>query len=251
MARFLLLPGAGSDSWYWHAVVPLLEAAGHAVSAPDLPTSDPAAGFPEYLDAALATVPGRGRSAGGLVVVGQSMGAFTAVMAAERLGADVLVLVCPMIPAPGETGGEWWANTGQEQAQRACALEEGRDPDAEFDPVELFLHDVPAAVREQSVAHVRDQSDAPFATAWLGPWWPQAATKVIAGRFDRLFPLPFMRRVSRERLGIEPDIIDTGHLPALARPEELAARLLQYTAEAGLEPSESSVRSAVPAERAE
>jgi pimeloyl-ACP methyl ester carboxylesterase len=45
---------------------------------------------------------------------------------------------------------------------------------------------------------------------------------VLAGRLDRLFPLPFMRRLARERLGVEPDVIDTGHLPALARPDELA-----------------------------
>jgi hypothetical protein len=48
---------------------------------------------------------------------------------------------------------------------------------------------------------------------------------VIAGRNDRLFPLEFMRRLSRERLGVEPDEIDTGHLPALAGPDELAELL--------------------------
>jgi hypothetical protein len=29
MATFVLLPGAGSDSWYWHLVTPRLEALGH------------------------------------------------------------------------------------------------------------------------------------------------------------------------------------------------------------------------------
>ncbi|MFZ2176346.1 MAG: alpha/beta hydrolase, partial [Rhodococcus sp. (in: high G+C Gram-positive bacteria)] len=37
-----------------------------------------------------------------------------------------------------------------------------------------------------------------------------------------LFPLDFMQRLVKDRLGIEPDVIDAGHLMALARPEELA-----------------------------
>ena len=37
-----------------------------------------------------------------------------------------------------------------------------------------------------------------------------------------------MRRVVRERLGITPDEMDGGHLPALSRPKELAERLEAY-----------------------
>ena len=37
-----------------------------------------------------------------------------------------------------------------------------------------------------------------------------------------------MRRVVRERLGIVPDEMDGGHLPALARPRELVERLEAY-----------------------
>jgi hypothetical protein len=47
---------------------------------------------------------------------------------------------------------------------------------------------------------------------------------VIACRHDRLFPLDFMRRLARERLGVEVDVIDSGHLPALSRPRELAGK---------------------------
>jgi hypothetical protein len=40
-----------------------------------------------------------------------------------------------------------------------------------------------------------------------------------------------MRRVVRERLGIVPDEMDSGHLPALSRPKELVDRLEAYRAE--------------------
>jgi pimeloyl-ACP methyl ester carboxylesterase len=51
---------------------------------------------------------------------------------------------------------------------------------------------------------------------------------VLAGRHDRLFPLDFMRRLARDRLGVTADVIDSGHLPALSRPKELAERLAHY-----------------------
>jgi hypothetical protein len=50
-------------------------------------------------------------------------------------------------------------------------------------------------------------------------------------RDDRFFPADFQRRVVRERLGIVPDEMDGGHLPALSRPHELAQRLLRYLGE--------------------
>jgi hypothetical protein len=40
-----------------------------------------------------------------------------------------------------------------------------------------------------------------------------------------------MRGVVRERLGIEPNEIESGHCPALSRPGELAERLEAYREE--------------------
>jgi pimeloyl-ACP methyl ester carboxylesterase len=56
MATFVLIPGAGSDSWYWHLVVPRLEAAGHGVVAVDVPCDDETATFADYADAVVAAV---------------------------------------------------------------------------------------------------------------------------------------------------------------------------------------------------
>lgn len=43
-----------------------------------------------------------------------------------------------------------------------------------------------------------------------------------------MFPLEFQRRVARERLGIEVDEIDGGHMVALSHPVPLAERLHAY-----------------------
>ena len=56
-------------------------------------------------------------------------------------------------------------------------------------------------------------------------------TRVIAGRDDRLFPLEFQRRVAKERLGLDVDAIDGGHMVALSHPAALADRLEAYRTE--------------------
>ena len=67
------------------------------------------------------------------------------------------------------------------------------------------------------------------------PWplsaWPDVPTRFLLCRKDRLFPATWLRRVVRDRLGITPDEIDSGHTPALSRPKELVDRLEAYRAD--------------------
>jgi pimeloyl-ACP methyl ester carboxylesterase len=228
MATFLLLHGAASDSWYWHRVAPYLRAGGHEVIAPDLPVEDQSAGLAEYVDTAAEAAGDRED----VVVVAQSLAGLIAPLLADRASVSLIVLVAAMTPAPNETGGEWWANTGQAEAARRHAIEEGRDPDADLDPVETFLHDVPADVAAESARHVRNQTERLFGDPWPLAQWPDVPTRFVLALDDRLFPADFQRRVVRERLGITPDEIDTGHLPALSKPKELADLLLQYVSDA-------------------
>jgi pimeloyl-ACP methyl ester carboxylesterase len=233
MSTFILVPGAGGDSWYWHLVVPRLRALGHAVATPDLPYGDESAGLVEHADAIVGSVDA---DAGPVILVAQSMGAFSAPLACARLDVELLVLVCPMIPAPGESAGAWWSSTGQTEAQRALDRSEGRDPDAPFDLETVFLHDVPEAVVQGLLARGEPpESERPFVEPWPLTAWPDVPTRVLVGGRDRLFPLGFARRLARERVGVEPDVIDAGHLAALARPHELADQLERYRAEAGAE----------------
>jgi pimeloyl-ACP methyl ester carboxylesterase len=224
-ATYVLLPGAGGDSWYWHLVAPRLRAEGHEVLTPDLPAGDDAAGLDAYADTVVNAIGDRS----GVIVVAQSMAAFTAPMLCDRVDVRMLILVAPMIPAPGESPGAWWSSTGQTTAWRKQEEADGRDPDAEFDVMTTFMHDVPSEVVAEAFARGEPrQSDTPFAERWPLDAWPNVPTTVIAGRHDRLFPLEFMRRLALERLGIAADVIDTGHLPALSRPDELAHRLEAY-----------------------
>ena len=227
MATYVLLHGAASDSWYWHLVAPELRAAGHDVVAVDLPVDDDSCGLAEYAQTAIDAIGERKD----LVLVAQSMGAFTAPLIASRVPVDLIVLIAGMVPAPGESAAEWWSNTGQPEAMREQSLRDGRELEGEFDPTEIFLHDLPAALADQSGAHVRDQSGTPFEEPWPLPSWPNVPTRFVLCREDRLFPAAFQRRVVRERLGLVPDEMESGHLPALSHPAELARRLLRYREE--------------------
>jgi pimeloyl-ACP methyl ester carboxylesterase len=93
---------------------------------------------------------------------------------------------------------------------------------------EVLTPDLPAAVAELFARGEPRQSDTPFAEPWPLERWPSVPTRVVACRHDRLFPLDFMRRLARERLGVQADVIDTGHLPALSRPKELGGTLDAY-----------------------
>ena len=152
----MLLHGAGSDSWYWHLAAPLLRERGHDVVTPDLPCDDDAAGIPDYAAAVIDAVGDRT----GVILVAQSMAAFTVPFVCERVTVDLVVLVAAMAPLAGESPGEWWDDTGQAEAKRALAEREDR-PDTD-DPVAMFLHDVPADVAAESANHVRMQSATPF-----------------------------------------------------------------------------------------
>ena len=221
-ATYVLVPGAGGDSYYGHLVAPVLRGAGHEVLTPDLPGADETAGLAAYADVIVDAAGDRER----IVLVAQSMGAFSAPIAATRLDVAELVLVAPMIPAPGETGGEWWRTSGQLEAARELALAEGRDPDAPFDVHELFFHDVSPDVLDALLARPEPaQSGRPFEEPFPLASWPEVPTRVIAGRRDRLLPLPLVQRLARERVGVEAEVVDSGHLPALAAPGELAAVL--------------------------
>ena len=213
MSTYGLIHGAGSDAWYWHLVEPRLRTRGHDVVAIDLPCDDDSAGFEEYADVVVEAVGERDD----VVVVAQSLGGFTAPLVCDRLDVRLIVLVAAMVPRPGESPGDWWSNTGHEFPEP-------------FDPEVVFTHDLTPELAAASFEHVRPQSGAPFERPYPFDCWPDVPTRFLLCRDDRFFPADFLRHVVRDRLGIEPDEMSGGHLPALAHPDELVEWLDSYRA---------------------
>jgi pimeloyl-ACP methyl ester carboxylesterase len=215
MATYALIHGGGDVGWYWHLVERELRARGHVSVAPDLPIEDATATLDDHAKVVLDAVAPLARR-GELVVVGHSAGGYVAPIVAKRAEADRLILVAGMIPKPGETAGEMFAATGW------------RMPHSD-DPSDLavFYHDVEPELAAEALARARPENGAD--EPWPLTAWPDVPTHFIVCTNDRFFDADWLRGVVRDRLGIEPDELASGHTPALSHPTELVDLMESYT----------------------
>lgn len=175
--------------------------------APDLPCDEESAGWDEHADAVLSAV----GDAQELRVVAHSLGGFTATLVCSRIRAESLTYVAGMVPEPGETLTQYFANTGA--------------PASPEDPIEAFLADLPREEAEAALAAARPQVARATAEPLPIEGRPDLPTRYLLCRDDRTFPPDWTRGMVRERLGIVPDEIDGAHCPFLSRPADLAAYL--------------------------
>ena len=221
MADFILVPGAGGMATpYWHHVSSDLQRSGHRAFPIDLPGSSPDAGLPEYS----ALVADAVQDSADTVVVAQSLGAFAAVMACSQAQARSLVLVNAMVPAPGETPGEWWEATGAIAARTVAARSRGYTD--EFELATYFLHVLNPEDAAAVLDDPGDEADIVFGQPCDVTTWPQIPTAAIVGSDDRLFPLEFQTQLLIDRVGVTPVVLPGGHLLALANPDGLTEALL-------------------------
>jgi hypothetical protein len=221
---FVLIPGAGAHPQIYESTIAELGLLGYDALAPPLPLDDSKAGPSDHAAAVLEAVPANQE----VVVVAQSLGAFAGPLVAAGMPRSKLILLAPMIPTPGETAAEWWVNT--RHAEAIAGLLERHGPMGSWGPdaiAEVFLHDVDPEIARASARYAGVPGEGMFSEPWPLRAWPDVSTRVLAPRADRLFPLRFQRRIARERLDLEIDELDGGHLPMLARPRELALRLLE------------------------
>jgi hypothetical protein len=162
------------------------------VVAPDLPCDDDSAGLKQYTDVVVNAI----GYFTDVIVVAQSLGGFTAPLVCARVRTELMVLVAAMVPAPGETGDDWWANTGYPKL------------DKPFDVKELFFHDVPPDVTAEAFRRgEKEQSGTPMKEPWPLKKWPNVPTRFLLCRQDR-----FSRRI-----------------PAPSGPNASASRRMRWT----------------------
>jgi len=216
MATYVLIHGAGDVAFYWHLVQAELRQRGHDVVVMDLPADDEAAGLLDYADAVVGAIGDRSD----LIVVAQSFAGYTAPIVCSRVPVDLMVLVAAMIPSPGESATEMFENTGYEQEEQDDSSD-----------IAVFCHDVDPELAEEALSKGRNQAEKPFEEPWPLEQWPDVPTRYVLCRNDRLFPPEWTRRIVKERLGITPDEIDSGHCAALSRPKELVDLLEAFRTE--------------------
>ena len=208
MATFALIHGGGGSSWDWHLVAPALREHGHDAIAVDLPCEDASAGWPKYSDTVVQAIGDHSD----LVVVGHSLGGFTAPLVTAHVPVQLVVLVAGMIPASGELFADWWKNAAYEES--------GYE--------DVFYHDVPPALAAEARRRERGEDSKALQEPWPLEAWPDTPTRYLLCRDDRMFPAPWARQHARERLRIDADEMDGGHYITLSRPRELAQRLAAY-----------------------
>jgi pimeloyl-ACP methyl ester carboxylesterase len=214
MATFALIHGGGSSAWDWHLVTPLLQAAGHSVAAVDLPIEDVDAGLDDYVGSVVEAVGTRKQ----VVVVGHSLGGFTAPLVCDAVGAAGLVYLTAMIPLPGETFSDWWKNTGHDTEQVSSSPE-------------VFFTGVPDELAREASEHERRQEGAWMSEPWPGRQQPHLPTRALLCLDDEFFPAAFMRRQVQERLGAEPVEIPGGHYAPIGNPGDVADALIDFADE--------------------
>ena len=205
----------------WSLVNRRLVEAGHEVIAVELPGDDETAGLSHYAELVVGVIGSRSE----VILVAGSLGGFTAPLVCERVPVRELVLVNAMIPDPGETPRDWWVHTGALDAQAEAARADGYGP---FDVETYFLHDVDPDLAAEGEQYQRLEADIAFESVCEFTAWPATVIRVLAGRDDRFFPVGLQRRVARDRLGVEADVLPGGHLLPLVQPQ-LVVEYLQQT----------------------
>lgn len=237
MARIVLVHGAFAGGWSWERVTGPLEAAGHSVSAPDLPGAGsdrtPVAGV--TLDAYAARI-GDVLADGDepAVLVGHSMGgvAITHAAARHRVHVRQLVYVGAFLPGEGDSlVGLTELPEGAGDMVQAAMVVTGEPPVAALSrdaAHTAFFHRCDTDTAAVALDRLRPQPLAPFVTpVSLGEGGVEALPprSYVVCSDDRSLPPPLQRRMARERADGTVTEIDTDHSPFFSATEELVALL--------------------------
>jgi pimeloyl-ACP methyl ester carboxylesterase len=218
VATFGLLHGAWHDPSCWDPLAERLEELGHAVTAPELPLHDPAAGYERRVRPALEALEG---AVGPVVVVGHSQSSALAPLVAVARPVSLLVYLCPRMgsfePPPAVPG------TFRDGMPFPAT---GPDGTSAWEPrtaIEAMYGRLPAEQARRLAERLRPMAMAP------GDYplreHPDVAVALIYAEEDEFFEPAFERFMAREFLGVEPIGLPGGHFPMAENPDVLAKLL--------------------------
>ena len=219
LSDFVLIHSTGQSAAGWDCVVAALAQRGRRAHAVDLPNDDPDLGTAEYAqlihrEVAVDEQP---------VVVAHSGSGVLLPAAARALAARRQVWLAAWVPAAAAS-----FNDEVERHSEEAFNPEWIGKDAIAD----------AAVAEHFVYHDCDRATLEWALGTRRRFVPLAAfderipladdipSTYILATDDRTIRPDWQRRMARERLGVEPLEIPTGHCPNVSHPELLADLLV-------------------------
>jgi pimeloyl-ACP methyl ester carboxylesterase len=235
MARFVLVHGSFHGNWCWQRLIPLLEARGHEVVAPNLPASgdDPAppseADLPHYvarigeaIDALESPV----------ILVGHSMGGVVSAQVSEHFAPKLAATV--YVNGLLFRSGESLAGFLDEHAHLGVR-------DLVIEHMQVQPDGVTAIFPPEHAPHVFyntcSSEDAAYAASRLTPQRRQVYLDplvltpdgfgtvrrfYVEGTLDNAVPLPFQRAMTSRTPCEEVFTLECDHSPFLSYPEKLA-----------------------------
>ena len=236
MSTYLLIHGAWHGGWCWRKIVPLLEAKGHTVLAPDLPghgddqTERAAVTLDSYTNRICEIARAQAEP---VILVGHSMGGIAITQAAENCPerVEALVYLCAFLPRSGDSL-MTWASQDRESLVNPSTVNPRPDGVIGFKPEysrEAFYGNCTDEDVRFAQSRLVDQSGAPFATpVKTSPErWGQTPRFYIECARDRAITLNLQREMQKQSPCRQTFSIDTDHSPFLSSPEQLAEILLQ------------------------
>jgi pimeloyl-ACP methyl ester carboxylesterase len=223
VSTFALVHGAWHGAWCWERLMPELEARGHRVVAPDLPSDDPAATFVTYADVVEDSLAGEDD----IVLVGHSLAGNTVPLVAARRPVSRIVYLCAVVPIPGRSFNEQSRiepDTFIRGYQAGLiADDEGRSSWADEDMArQTFFADCDERDARAAFERLRPQATAPYDVPCPIDEFPAAPCTYVLCTEDRIVNPDWSRRVARERLDAELVELPGSHSPFLSRPAALA-----------------------------
>ncbi|TAJ89144.1 MAG: alpha/beta fold hydrolase [Reyranella sp.] len=233
MATFLLVHGACTGGWCWEKVVPLLEAAGHKVCAPDLPGLGKDQTPPANVTLAdnvekLARLLDKMEEQ--VILVGHSLGGVTISQLAEarRRKIKALVYVCALLPTSGKTGRDMTSLEPDAMFRLSRQVSpDGKTYTFARDKLpSLFYADVSPEDRYKAMERLRPQ---PLAISTT----PVTLTEERFGSVPRWYiecTLDHAIRINLQRTMVKSTPckvlrLECGHSPFFSNPEELVEHL--------------------------
>ena len=245
----LLIHGAWHGGWCWHKVVPLLQAQGHSVIAPDLPghgedkTPTTTVTIESYVNRVCEIGTSQTEP---VILLGHSMGGAVITQAAENCPDAIFALIymCAFLPRNGESLMTWAQQDPQSLVNsNLVPMGEGvfgLKPEAIHD---AFYVQCSQEGEEFARSHLVLQAAEPFGVpmATTDQRWGSIPRFYIECLRDRALTLGTQRAMQQQSPCRETFAIDTDHSPFFSTPEQLVDILLHIGAL--LSPSDGLVAS--------
>jgi pimeloyl-ACP methyl ester carboxylesterase len=199
---------------------------------PELPSEDIESGLDDYAETIWGALDDAG--ADDVVLVTHSLGGLVAPVVAARRPLRALVYLAALVPEPGLSFSEQLSAS----AEPILLFEGGRMVD---DEGRSFWGDADTTARvmyaeltpEDAIwAFERLRPQAQKSQVEPSPALPPGLrVESLIGANDQVVSPAWSRRVARERLGVEPVELPSGHFPMITHPELVASELVQLDSE--------------------